>query len=95
MFTLNNMLHSHVKRSPLLWFHVKISPFEMINYFIDVYSINRILHARLEKQTFSQVVLKNISRVKRTSFSAIHEKMLNTYLKGNSIAIYFIKARLQ
>ena len=95
MFTLNNILHSHVKRSPLLWFHVKISPFEMINYFIDVYSINRILHARLEKQTFSQVVSKNISRVKRTSFSAIHEKMLNIYLKGNSIAIYFIKARLQ
>lgn len=95
MFTLNNILHSHVKRSPLLWFHVKISPFEMINYFIDVYSINRILHARLEKQTFSQVVLKNISRVKRTSFSAIHEKMLNTYLKGNSIAISSIKARLQ
>ena len=83
MFTLNNILHSHVKRSPLLWFHVKISPFEMINYFIDVYSINRILHARLEKQTFSQVVSKNISRVKRTSFSAIHEKMLNTYLKGS------------
>lgn len=55
----------------------------MINYFIDVYSINRILHARLEKQTFSQVVSKNISRVKRTSFSAIHEKMLNTYLKGS------------
>lgn len=85
MFTLNNILHSHVKslRSPLLWSHVKISPFEMINYFIDVYSINRILHARLEKQTFSQVLLKNISRVKRTSFSAIHEKMLNTYLKGS------------
>lgn len=85
MFTLNNILHSHVKslRSPLLWSHVKISPFEMINYFIDVYSINRILHARLEKQTFSQVVSKNISRVKRTSFSAIHEKMLNTYLKGS------------
>ena len=58
MFTVDNMLHSHVKRSPLLWFHMKISPFEMINYFINVYSINRKLHARLEIRNFSSRVEK-------------------------------------
>ena len=70
MFTVDNMLHSYVKRSPLLWFHMKISPFEMINYFINVYSVNRKLHARLEIQNFSSRVEK-ISRVREVNSMSI------------------------
>jgi len=52
----NNMLSSHVKRSPLLWLHIKRafrSESEMVWYFIGVYIINRTLHCRLEIGNFS------------------------------------------
>ena len=51
----DNMLFSHMKRSLLLWLHMKIVPFdafrEMIKYFIGVYIINRILHGHLEMRS--------------------------------------------
>ena len=55
----NNMLSSHVKRSPLLWLHNKSRLShekcltEMVLYFIGVYIINRTLHNRLEIRNFS------------------------------------------
>ena len=65
-----NVLSSHVKRSLLLWLHIKIAPFdafcEMIQYFIGVYIIKRILHGRLEKQNFSSRVEKYFTRSLRS-----------------------------
>ena len=60
----NNMLSSHVKRSPLLWLHNKSRLSqekcltEMVLYFIGVYIINRTLHSRLEIRNFSSSVEK-------------------------------------
>ena len=63
------MLSSHVKRSLLLWLHIKLTPFdsfcEMIYYFIDVYIINRILHDAWRYE-ISLLGLKNISLVRCT-----------------------------
>ena len=57
-----NMISSHVKRSLLLWLHMKIAPFdafrETIYYFIGVYIINRILHDHLEVRNFTSRVEK-------------------------------------
>ena len=62
---MNITLFSHVKRSLLLWLHMKIAPFdafrEMILYFIGVYMINRILNGRLEIRNFSSRVAKYLT----------------------------------
>ena len=54
------VLSSHVKISPLLWFHNKphLSDQKMLWYFIGVYIINRTLHAHLEIPNFSSCVKK-------------------------------------
>ena len=70
----NNMLFSHLKRSPLLWLHNKSRlsqqkkknfKSEMVWNFIGVYIINRTLHGRLEIRNFS---------------SSVEKYMLNTYI---------------
>ena len=52
----DNMLFSHVKRSLLLWLHLKITPFDAFREWFSVSSfgfiINRILHGRLEIRKF-------------------------------------------
>ena len=53
----NNMLSSHVKRSPLLWLHNKLclsqqKAIKMKWYFIGVYIINKTLHGYSEIQNF-------------------------------------------
>ena len=52
----NNMLSSHVKRSPLLWLHNGTfrSKSETVWDFIGVYIINRTLHGHLELRNFSK-----------------------------------------
>ena len=64
-----NMLSSHVKRSPLLWLHNKSRLSqekkcltEMALYFIGVYITNRTSHGRWRYE-ISLRMLKNISRV--------------------------------
>ena len=66
----NNMLSSHVKRSPLLWLRNKSRLSqekkcltEVVLYFIGVYIINRTLHSHLEIRNFSPRV-EDISLVR-------------------------------
>ena len=79
----NNMLSSHVKRTPLLWLHNKSRLSqekcltEMVLYFIGVYIINRTLHSRLEIRNFSSSVEKYFTseRSERVKyFSTLEEK---------------------
>ena len=66
----NNMLSSHVERSPLFWLHNKsrlfVAKSEMVWYFIGVYIINKTLHGRLEIQNFSSRVGKYFTRSLRS-----------------------------
>ena len=66
----NNMLSSHVKRSPLLWLHNKSrlsqTKSEIVWYFIGVYIIKRTLHGRLEIRNFSSRVEKYFTRSLRS-----------------------------
>ena len=82
----NNMLSSHVKISPLPWFHnksclshQKSHLSEMVLYFIGVYTciVNRTLHGCLEIQNFSSSVEKYFTRSLRSLvkyFSTLEEK---------------------
>ena len=65
-----NMLSSHMKRSPLLSgyiinraFHRKSCWSEMVWYFIGVYIINKTLHGRLEIRNFSSSGDNSLLRV--------------------------------
>ena len=58
----DNMLSSHVKRSPSLWLHWKYLS-KIVWYFTGVYIINRILHARLWIWILSSRGQLDISRV--------------------------------
>ena len=70
----NDMLFSHVKRSPLL---AKKYFSEMVWHFIGVYVVNRTLHGRLEIQNFSSCVEKYFILSLRSFvkyFSTLEEK---------------------
>ena len=56
-----NLICSHVIRSPLLRLHNFVAKCEMVWCFIGVYIINRTLHGRLEIQNFSHVEKHSIS----------------------------------
>ena len=76
----NNVLSSHVKRSPLLWLHNKSRLSqekcltEMVLYFIGVYIINRTLHNRWEIRNFSS----RVEKIFHLFAALIHEIFFNT-----------------
>ena len=90
------MLFSHMKRSLLLWLHMKIVPLdafrEMIQYFIGVYITNRILLGRLGIRNFSSRVEKYFTRSLHSVvkyFSTLEEKFRISKRPCNILSVYF------
>ena len=89
----NNMLFSHVKRSPLLWLHnkscltqPKILNSEMVWHFIGVL-INKTLHGCLEIQNFSSRVEKYLTCSLLSLLRTLEDKFCFSGLPCNALYI--------